>query len=97
MNQFARLEGDRGVGLVYISPGRVYFGSETGVGNHLLDVVLAASASLSFASNSALAIPAWELNTVTGFRNSSWAFGERFMVTAEQDLTINALGVLDVG
>jgi len=53
--------------------------------------------ALSFASKSALAIPAWELNTVTGFRNSSWAFGERFTVGAGQDLTINALGVLDVG
>ena len=58
---------------------------------------------LSFAPNPALAIPAfpgfpaWDLNTVTGYQNGSWAFGERFTVSAGQDLTVNALGVLDVG
>ena len=55
-------------------------------------VLLALSTSLA----NAVPMPAFTLTKVLGFRNDSWSFGEKFVVGAT-DITVDALGFIDVG
>lgn len=67
--------------------------------NSSRSVLLLGTALLGVAfglTNQAHATSAWELSTVTGYRNDSWSFGEIFTVGATS-ITIDALGALDVG
>ncbi|MGH7944394.1 MAG: VPDSG-CTERM sorting domain-containing protein [Opitutaceae bacterium] len=46
--------------------------------------------------NQSFAIPAWELSSVSSFRNASWSFGDNFTVGGSS-ISVDALGALDTG
>lgn len=62
----------------------------------LLAAALFGSALFASAGAHAVPVSAWELSSVTGFRDDTWAFGELFTV-GSSNITVTSLGALDVG